>query len=117
MVDAVTFWRAAELASAVILLAALVLMVRFYQQYLRPGGEERQDWIIITVGFGIYIVVKTHFTLLSNAVGVPLPAYPWYVIVFLGLAILSAAALVFAGFYGVLQEESAAVEDADADET
>lgn len=108
MVDAIAFWHAAELASAVILLAALVLMARFYQEYLRPGGEERQDWIIITVGFALYIAVKTHFTLLSNAVGVPIPAYPWYVVVFLGLAILSAAALVFAGFYGVLEEESAA---------
>lgn len=105
MTDAVAFWHAAELASAIILLAALVLMARFYQRYLHPGGAEMRDWTLITVGFALYIAVKTHFTVLSNAVGVPIPAYPWYVVTLLGLAILSASALVLIGFHGVIQEE------------
>lgn len=110
--DPTTFWNVAELASAIILFAALAVMVKVYRDELHPRAEELEDWKLVTIGLALYITVKTHFTVLSSLVGIPLTAYPWYVTVFLGIALLAASLLVFLGFSQILRlEEGSGADD------
>ncbi len=115
-----TFWNIAEIGSAVILFAALAVMVKVYRDELHPRREELQDWKLVTIGLALYIAVKTHFTVLSSLVGIPVTAYPWYVTILMGGALLSASLLVFIGFSQILRLEEAddgdAGEDADTDD-
>lgn len=97
-------WNASEVLSALILLGALVLMVKFYEEYLEVGIEEMRNWKQITIGFAVYIALKTHVTVLSNAFGVAIPAYPWYVVGLFGLILILASSFVFVGFYGLVKD-------------
>lgn len=100
----VLLWNLAEIVSAIILLASLVLMAKFYREYLDINVQEMQNWKLITLGFAFYIAVKTHFTILTNVSDVSIGVYPWYVVVFLSLALLSASLLVLIGFYGLVSD-------------
>lgn len=108
--DLTVFWNLADIISAIILLGALVLMVKFYQEYLEVGISELRDWKLITIGFAFYVAVKTHFTVLSHlfvtgsSAGSTVAAYPWYVVVFLAIVLISASLLVLIGFYGLVKD-------------
>lgn len=107
VLDPVVFWNVAEIGSAIILFAALAVMVKVYRDALHPRREELEDWKLVTIGLALYIAVKTHFTVLSSVAGIPLPAYPWYVLLSLGIALLAASLLVFLGFLQILRIEEA----------
>lgn len=109
-VDPVVFWNLADVLSAIILLVALLLMVKFYQEYLEVEIEELKDWKLITIGFAFYIAIKTHFTVISNLFtgtlieGSAIEAYPWYLVAILSITLLTASLLVFIGFYGLVKD-------------
>lgn len=108
--EPVVFWNLADIISAIILLAALVLMAKFYQEYLDVGISDLRDWKLITIGFAFYIAIKTHFTVLSNLTGENIitsggvVGYPWYVVAALSITLLTASLLVFIGFYGLIKD-------------
>ncbi|MDY6762052.1 MAG: hypothetical protein SVY41_03310 [Candidatus Nanohaloarchaea archaeon] len=109
-IEPVVFWNLADIISAIILLAALVLMAKFYQEYLEVGISELRDWKLITIGFAFYIAIKTHFTVMSNLLGQEIVTgsavvgYPWYVVVGLSVTLITASLLVFIGFYGLIKD-------------
>lgn len=109
-IDPVVFWNLADIVSAIILLAALVLMAKFYQEYLEVGISELKDWKLITIGFAFYIAIKTHFTVMSNLfgqdvlTGSTVVSYPWYLVAALSVVLLTASLLVFIGFYGLIKD-------------
>lgn len=109
-IEPVVFWNLSDIISAIILLAALLLMAKFYQEYLEVGISDMRDWKLITIGFAVYIAIKTHFTIMSNLVGSPIPggssvaAYPWYVVAALSVTLITASLLVFIGFYGLIKD-------------
>ncbi len=104
------FWNLADILSAIILLAALILMVKFYQEYLDVGISELRDWKLVTIGFAFYIAIKTHAPLLGYVIGPGglsgggIGAYPWYILAGMGLVLLTASVLVFVGFYGMVKD-------------
>ncbi|MDY6774163.1 MAG: hypothetical protein SVS85_03085 [Candidatus Nanohaloarchaea archaeon] len=105
--DPSVFWNLADILSAIILLAALILMAKFYQEYLEVGIAEVRDWKMITIGFAFYIAIKTHFTIVSNltgGVGGGVEGYPWYIVVILSVLLLSASIMVLIGFYGLVKD-------------
>ncbi|MDY6769596.1 MAG: hypothetical protein SVU88_01350 [Candidatus Nanohaloarchaea archaeon] len=108
--DAAVLWNLADIISAIILLAALVLMAKFYQEYLEVGIAELRDWKLITIGFAFYIAIKTHFTVMSNLVGEEIltgeavVGYPWYAVAGLSVVLITASLLVFIGFYGLIKD-------------
>ncbi len=108
--DPVVFWNLADIISAIILLAALILMAKFYQEYLEVGISELRDWKLITIGFAFYIAIKTHFTVMSNLLGQDIitrggiHGYPWYIIAALSVTLITASLLVFIGFYGLIKD-------------
>ncbi|MCJ7478590.1 MAG: hypothetical protein MUP63_00235 [Candidatus Nanohaloarchaeota archaeon QJJ-7] len=110
VIDPVVVWNLADVVSAIILLAALILMAKFYQEYLEVGISELKDWKLITIGFAFYIAIKTHFTVASNILGQDLVnqsrvlGYPWYLVVILSLMLVAASILVFIGFYGLVKD-------------
>ncbi|MFB6294392.1 MAG: hypothetical protein ABEI97_01400 [Candidatus Nanohaloarchaea archaeon] len=110
VLDPVVFWNLADIISAIVLLAALVLMAKFYQEYLEVGISELRDWKLITIGFAFYIAIKTHFTVMSNLIGhdlitgSPAVGYPWYIVAGLSVTLITASLLVFIGFYGLIKD-------------
>ncbi len=103
-VDGAVIWSAAEVISALLLLAALVLMATFYREYLDVDLVAMRYWKLITVGFAFYIAVKTQFIVFSNAIGVSVTEYPWYLVALFGLTLIAASALVLYGFYGLTKD-------------
>lgn len=102
--DTVLIWNAAETVSAVILLAALILMVKFYREYLDIDIQEMQDWKLVIIGLAFYIGLKTHFTLFANAFGKGVAALPWQLVGLFGMGLILASSFVFLGFYGLVKD-------------
>lgn len=94
----------AEIFSALILLFALVLMAKFYEEYLELGVEAMNDWKLITIGFAFYIALKTHFAILTELAGLVITELPMYIVVPYYLTLVVASSFVFLGFYGLVKD-------------
>lgn len=103
-VDIATIQTIAEIFSSLILLAALVLMAKFYEEYLEAGIQEMNDWKLITVGFAFYIALKTHFSVLIDIAGTSIASFPLYLVLVYYLTLIVASAFVFLGFYGLVKD-------------
>ncbi|MDY6776604.1 MAG: hypothetical protein SVQ76_00700 [Candidatus Nanohaloarchaea archaeon] len=108
--DASVMWKMADIVSALILLSSLILMAKFYQEYLEVGISEMRNWKLITLGFAFYVAVKTHFTFLSAFIGgntmmdSQVAGYPFFIVAFLSVLVVTSAILVFLGFYGLIED-------------
>ncbi len=102
--DAASLQISAELFTAIILLAALLLMAKFYEEYLEMGVQEMNDWKLIIVGFAFYIALQTHFSVLTQLAGISLTDFPLYLITLYYITLIVASAFVFLGFYGLVKD-------------
>lgn len=103
-INAVVLWNYAELFSAVILLAALALMAKFYEEYLEASVQEMNDWKLITIGFAFYIAIKTHFTILAGVMDMSISSFPIAIVGLFGATLIVSSAFVFLGFYGLVKD-------------
>lgn len=103
-IDVATIQTTAEIFSALILLAALVLMAKFYEEYLEMGVQEMNDWKLITIGFAFYIALKTHFSIFTELAGISITGLPLFLVGAYYLTLLVASAFVFLGFYGLVKD-------------
>lgn len=104
LLDTAIIWYVAEAISSLVLLAALVLMVKFYEEYLEAGIKEMRDWKLIVIGFAFYITIKTHISVFVNVMGTSLSQLPVLAVSLIGITLVVASMLVFLGFYGLVKD-------------
>lgn len=91
-------WTVSEVVAALVLLVALILFVKVYREM---DEVVVADWQLVAIGVGLFLTVRTSFSVFSTVSHLPIAAYPRHVVVLLGLALLAAATMVFIGLYRI----------------